>query len=648
MPRRSLFGRSKESKLRKGQHLGTPPTNLHAAFESSNSEHQSEPSPLLIAKAVRDSELSSRSRSIDGSFHSVSSGTVFIPVNEDGQSTRSVRSRSSVLSRSPLTLGDTFIVKDQDLKLPSMSLARPGASAHAHALDGKFKETNNLRRGDVAHDFDIPELPRISRISPHPTREINSTNEGARPQDDASNIPPNMQPPGPGGPMHHLQPNMFMRRPPPVRMVVDELFRIDNGDFHAGERYLRLLRDALEMEGMASQSGEMGISCDPGETFLCIKQISERYHSRWSEVKQNRSRKKKDKASRLGQKIEVKIDVEISSEAEGQHVDQIATGTGLDDTKHSLSTMGGSVATGENKKGSGSSLIDIDEDTWNEIEQVCWEIFELAMWCCAILAKVCVGPAWNYQVKERRMRLQVARFERLRVSQSIYAAASNNSIPAAGTPAARDRQRMISFQEGERAELSAKSGAFFLSPPRQLQYPSIPEVLPISMLRFAAAFGNAILSKVKYPDSVVLLTKDKGCDDEEGEKIDLRNFANSLEQLLWEEQRSLIRRQRLGEAQRELSAALITDETEDDIDIVFDDQSATGRSVASQSKRYKWNIPGSHEPVATMIRSWLETTLVGWPHDAIRDLTPENSRIMDSRHVQVTWGTIANNGAVDW
>ena len=49
----------------------------------------------------------------------------------------------------------------------------------------------------------------------------------------------------------------------------------------------------------------------------------------------------------------------------------------------------------------------INEEDWDDLEETIWCICELALVCCLVLVRLCVGPAWHMQMKDRRIRMHL-------------------------------------------------------------------------------------------------------------------------------------------------------------------------------------------------------------------------------------------------
>jgi len=186
----------------------------------------------------------------------------------------------------------------------------------------------------------------------------------------------------------------------------------------------------------------------------------------------------------------------------------------------------------------------------------------------------------------------------------------------------------------------------------QHNYPFIPEVLPVSMLRFAALVNeNAVppirkmewtvpikctititktigtasptslenneISTVEENDKTTtsIATKPETNKEKGGEKK-ITPDPEALISLVREEQKWLLRRQKIGDAQRELVLALCCNSSDDfphDEGDMYDEMAGnTNQGKESQEQGGEWTILGGRAPVASMLRSWLETSTAGW------------------------------------
>lgn len=609
--RKGLFGRSKDVKSKKVQQpvhqrvedasgvLGRSRRSL----DSSSGKQEHAPSPLLVAKAARDAELSARS-SLEVSQHSISSGTIFVPVNEDSIS-GSIRSSKSIGS-----------LASMDKSKPSPVMVGKYAS---HVAKGN--EVSEMRLSSPAKNDDAVWHDELKSVM----EESVTSQEFPTPFSLNNSLPPKMQP--------DIRRHLTSHRLPSVKLLVEELFRLDDSDFIGGERVLRFMRAAFDIESKEFRDYGVSFSFDPEETFLVLKLYVEKFHACWKKLQsENESRR----FNRMSQKSDGDADNQGSGEDDENSENKTVDMTDMPD----------------------STYPELSWEAWSELEQLCWEIYEHSMWCFAILAAVCVGPSWNLQIKERRVRLQAANYHKSqeRNLSRNEKNKSTNSFASKATLARSNRHRMISFQEETPLDLSTLKESLIMEDvksPRK-KYPYIVEHLPISMLRFAAWFGEEILPPIKYYDTKVVLAIN--ANDEGGDngitynEFIFDHYSESIEQTIWEERRSLIRRQRLAEAQRELTAALITYENEEDGESLYGDSSTATQSISSSVyKRYKLNIIGSHEPVSVMISSWVETALMGWPQRASGDHLDEIPETIDmGQSIELTWGSFATSGAIDW
>jgi len=195
---------------------------------------------------------------------------------------------------------------------------------------------------------------------------------------------------------------------------------------------------------------------------------------------------------------------------------------------------------------------------------VLWTVWEEAMWAAAALARVCVGAAWRHQLRQRR-EWGKHKKQGLDDDSPVLSDSSKSSpkirvkpLDVVSTDLASDR----SYSPMMSSSLEALNRS-------DKPYPLIPENLPAAMLRFAA-----IETFLPQLDAI----KDRR-----------------------EQQKWLDRRKSLAEAQRELVLALcyvLPEEQTDNPDLV--------------ANRLEWTILEAHEPVASMVRSWLESASMTW------------------------------------
>jgi len=519
----------------------------------------------------------------------------------------------------------------------------------------------------------------------------------------------------------HLGPmsNMFVTRLPPVNIAIQQLWNVDVNDFSGGLRALRVLNRSIQSEGIVSRDGIEFTSYDPSELFMCVQNNADRYRSRWEELKREQAEKENTvKLRENAQKIrdkqqfqpELNSDVKIHPHGAFSEEEKIMK----EGTEHSEHNSG-SFDSASKSNFSADSLQEehnyetsnesstyqfpnydpIDEKLWLQLESIAWEIWDNSLQCITSLAKACVGPAWFYQLQQRRLR--IASKQDIITQQGLDR--SNHTISTIGLdsytnssrqgfrgfvppdiygPIEEELQDSPSSSTGTNPQ-SAASGLFpalnSTIHNNKRKYPAIPEVLPAAMLRFAAHFGDSIVSTIHEPESLIHLTlnNDKhnnGSIDE----IDLNDYSDSIMKLVWREQRELIRRQKIGEAQRDVVVALCCPAVEDTVNETesqrssrSDNGTTSSGNVGSDSSRIGWSIPGAHAPVATMIRVWAETAVVGWP-DAITEIEMVDENIMSEneegrlprvfndfvinpsspRQVEIKWRSIFKRGSVDW
>lgn len=133
-----------------------------------------------------------------------------------------------------------------------------------------------------------------------------------------------------------------------------------------------------------------------------------------------------------------------------------------------------------------------------------------------------------------------------------------------------------------------------------IDYPPIPEVLPSAMLRFAASVCTTVLEPVKTMDSIV----------------SIRPVYGDVISIVRSEQRKLLRRQRIGEAQRDLILALCYGDRKEKNDPENNNHKVESDSWQTSTQ---WSIVGAHIPIATMFVSWAETAISGWPMEKSQD-----------------------------
>ena len=185
-------------------------------------------------------------------------------------------------------------------------------------------------------------------------------------------------------------------------------------------------------------------------------------------------------------------------------------------------------------------------------------------------------------------------------------------------------------------------------------HPIIPEVLPAAMLRFAASVSEMAVPPLRTSDSTIRV---------EGAQSHLKNERSVGEvvgRAVWEAQRWLVRRQRVGNAQRDLVLALCCKPSDEDGD---NSSQVTGRGAGSGQQRSpansvvsgisnyrngegpQWTIVGAHIPVASMLATWIETAKAGWPTQR-SSFDPTSVDVSGPK--DLVWSRVAKAGAIDW
>ena len=158
----------------------------------------------------------------------------------------------------------------------------------------------------------------------------------------------------------------------------------------------------------------------------------------------------------------------------------------------------GSDATPEENVSSGSPKeTDAVLPTNNEIELLHWSVTEESFFAAAALACICVGPAWRSQMHERRIQMNGGGEDDSSTLNSswkppdvlqIGSVRSFSPVTATSTLSASGQQMSQQQQSVE-----------------DVRYPSIPEVLPAAMLRFA----NSALALIPDSGEIASLNKEQ-------------------------------------------------------------------------------------------------------------------------------------------
>lgn len=557
---KGLFGRSKSGKSKKDKQQTREANNRNLESSSSSiRSNQEAPSPLLLAKAARETEIANVNL-LEQSNHSVASSTIFIPVNEhEGSVAGSLKSSNSLVSKEVSSKASSKKSKE---------------SKHTHSQSKDHQEKASELRQQLAQLQD--EKKPMAQTQPQQYQQVNS---------------------------YMQQPSAF-RRFPSVSVLIDRLVQVDDKDFPSCEKCLELMKQALEMEGEMWVETKSQLSFDPNVVFFAIQDCTERVTRHWMKLK----------AEREQQRIKHEQD-------EAEKYSQLSEGDNTTSTSGSDFQPSSFVPT-------------IDDATWHEFEEFFWFIGQNALDCCEVLTTIYIGPSWHFQQQERKARIQAMKQERVRNFQSDMG--STTSRP--------HFSRKVSIHEEEELNVSDIDASMRnITITDQTHYPYIREMLPVSILAFTASIGDIIIPQMRSGDSILILrrdapiSEDEATQDSPSKRIDLRYYQNSIEKIMTEEINSYLRRQGLCACQRKISLALMTDE----------DKISTEEDI-QQQKKFTLSIPSSHEPVARMMRNWVETALLGLPQ--------ENSYLLDRKYVlqsdgdaiEVKYRSIVSKGGRDW
>ena len=478
-----------------------------------------------------------------------------------------------------------------------------------------------------------------------------------------------------------LPPQRFTNALGSVRSIAQQLLNCPSDDFFRLYNLLQKLQYAIIYEINPQTSNlrehqnqqinsnnskkekpfQVKILFDPGDLFLCIQRTSLRFYEAWKIKKEDL-----EETLKHNQESKQKQEVKIADEKVINITEEFSLNMNSDDFDEDKS----------------DKLEDVDEESIRKIlkeeERVAWKLWEQSMLTLATLAEECVGPAWRWQIYQRRNRSFIKNYRILNsknqdLNQQIY---TDDSISTIGMASASNmaygsvnskiqnwyhRESLSCTSSGEDddgynasncgstssvrsnsngANFAAESAiAFFDGSQNQnsllswntteqntltktesscfptVDYPPIPEVLPAAMLRFAASVSNTILESSKTVDSLVSMSSPKNSTSKNSSNIEsneknethfsLQTLSDDLESLVRTEQYLLIRRQRIGDAQRKLVLALCCGEC---------DGTENDESNSTIWKRSnEWIIAGAHIPVAAMFISWVETAMTGWP-----------------------------------
>ena len=358
------------------------------------------------------------------------------------------------------------------------------------------------------------------------------------------------------------------------------------------------------------------------------------------------------------------------------------------------------------------------DENLEEGEQAAWDVWEEAIGAAAALATTCVGPAWQSQIRRRRRWLANGRTDLSRSTSmmsdqqddgmsvstvgmgSVAGAAwqaqeqahmaqllgQNFRQSLGGTPELEEVTdlsmgsnpqaggRFLAQGDGSASTPGVSSaggrGSGDLVP---WDHPNIPEVLPAAMLRFAASVSEMAVPLLRTPDSTVTVEgvqsppkstdtskEDQRSENEDDDKnVESTSVADVVGRAVWEAQRWLVRRQRVGNAQRDLVLALCCEPSDDGGESL---SQVTGRGTRGQHRSPggsissvvstnrngegpQWTIVGAHNPVASMLATWIETAKAGWP---TQRSSFDPSSVDLSGPKDLAWSRVTKTGAIDW
>lgn len=598
--KKTLFGKSREkNKLGRNRSKSLSDSNSSSLYSNSI------PSPLIVATAARAANISTHGES------SESSGTVFlqVPKSKSSSVASSPHDRmkamlnSSNHSQNLLYLGEPAISSaNEDMKPRYKSLYQEEAVNH----DEYVRQSSGLSSA-LAH---YETMLQTSHLSTKPSRsQSHSEMEASSFSTESSNL----RSVHAGKKFLSIQ-SMFPADthkgsvpPPSIDSILGEMKLIHKislvSDFVAIRDIFSLLLILLEQEECDSSA------VNPIEVFYSIKKVAEISLNGWLEIEKLRKGRikggddtfLKDKKSQMEDLVE-----EPLLPAEG---DECQNSKAPQDQEDEEATRSSSSHISQIKD------VQLYKDSeWNQLEEIWWEIAENSISCVSVLSVSFIGPIFHKQIRSRKERIKSLRNH------------STSSI------------------------LSKDTGR------------SVPESLPLEILNFISNFGNSILPPAKSTHAILSLRRSdqQQITDEEDGMILIKHIAKSRKKKIWEERRWLIRRQRFSEQQRNLTSALCIDSHDDKS--VSGDESGSGTNASigskqsgifiSKSKRYPWNIPGAHKPVANMARSWISTALVGWPEEIVKDyndaLDPTHYIFTDNSHIKIVSSSIFTSGSIDW
>lgn len=357
------------------------------------------------------------------------------------------------------------------------------------------------------------------------------------------------------------------------------------------------------------------------------------------------------------------------------------------------------------------------DENLEEEEQAAWDVWEEAIGAAAALATTCVGPAWQSQIRRRRRWLANGRTDLIpRRSTSMMSDQQDDGMSVStvgmgsvagaawqaqeqahmaqllghnfrqslgGTPELEEvtdhslgsnpqagGRLLTQGDEGVSTPGASSAGGRGDSGFSPWNHPIIPEVLPAAMLRFAALVSEMAVPPLRTSDSTIRVegakshleseSKIQKSENEDGQSVESRSVDEVVGRAVWEAQRWLVRRQRVGNAQRDLVLALCCEPSDEDGD---NSSQVTGRGTGSGQQRSpsnsvvsgisnyrngegpQWTIVGAHIPVASMLATWIETAKAGWPTQR-SSFDPTSVDVSGPK--DLVWSRVAKAGAIDW
>ena len=408
--------------------------------------------------------------------------------------------------------------------------------------------------------------------------------------------------------------------------------------------------------------------------------------------------------------------ISIGSEKAKDSVDRISVKSeDRISVKSGQSIMSGDTEDEEDDFGAfGEELL--DDRVFDLCEKESWEVWQNSLTCCASLVTFCVGPAWDHQLKERQKAIgketqtngylqhnlinsrpppgvhrsnsidesistlgtidsSIASYRSSRISEG-HSGVSQSLAGNMNSDNIYKHKTKEDFDVQSAYKRKVKTSTAKSDPKKR--YPTIPEVLPIAILRFAASFSENFFPHILYPSSEIEIPLEMEKILKRGNAPD-ESFAGhyfdaAICKVVQEEQMWLMRRQEVGVAQQQLILALccrgdlneFTSDlwsTEHDLFPTANCTNNRREYARDENNVLRWSIPGAHSPVASMLQFWAESAIPGWPNELIgedRDPVFLNTISRNSDHhnimapgarpsnIRVKWKQVTDFGAPDW